>query len=649
MRNSMRSRKNTYKILTASICTVILIVLMVTMSIKPGKLLGSMYNVNDLEKNIDKLKVGDIINYEINGQSKWKIIYIDKGSGTVDVVSTDTLGEITMTTKEDFENALDTLQAKADEYVDGSYAIKARSATRADLDNFGFEDEFWTADTYNLSLAYSGGKIDYIDPEKQNNNYYVIPYVQYYVGNGNGNNYEVGQIFNQTINGIDEWYVLGVNWESLYLMPKDPIKFDASDPNFIECPDCVYNEFINSFNVTDVWNAGNLMQNCAGSCCQESCINDNSTIREHYANNYGNIKVLRGYFGTGKGQGYKSVYLDFDRFREESRRLECCNGEDYKIYQPVTKGFRPVVTLKISNKGTNGKNTKDELKVGDYVKYNANEYQNWKVLSIDKNKKTVDIISGGVVKNLFLKGKDAFESYEDTLQAEVNKYKTSNAISARAVDYSDLANLNKIGDKVNAKYWINSKKQFNRKANDETSSPYTGEAYFNVGIMYYDNTNLSIEKRLVSLYIAPGTNNNNVFFLSSYNGYGELSFTAGIRPIITLKYDVVEKVDDKTKEDIINRTTKNDSVISKEQETNNYYNVTNYEIEEEDAEYNGSDNGNGSGSNKKGTVNNYYNDNSGNDKLTKWLLIGLIILNVSFIIQVILSSVIFKKIKKDDK
>lgn len=644
----MKNRKNIYKVLTASICIVTLVAIMVSMSIKPNNILGSVYNVNDLEKNIDKLKVGDIVNYELNGQSKWKVIYIDKGNGTVDVVSTDNVSEITLSTKEDFENALNTLQTEANKYTDNSRAIKARSVTRSDLSNFGFDKDFWTADTYNLSLAYSGGKIEYVDPEKQNNDYYMLPFIEY--GVDDGYNYQQGDTYTVNINGINDWFVLTAYSNQLTLMPKDPIHIDVKNNEFLECPDCVYNNKLSEFYQDRVYNVGTLMQSCVGSCCQESCINDNSTIKAYYSTNHKDKKIMRGWFGSGSGEGYKSIYLELDKFRTDNNRMDCCYGEYYQIYQPVTKGFRPVVTLKFSDKSTTGKDTKDELKIGDNVKYNAREYQNWKVLSINKDKNTVDIISGGIVKNLYLKGQDDFDNYEDTLQSEVDKYKSgSNVISARAVEYADLANLNKINDKVNAKYWINSKRQFNKQSTDETSSPFNGEAYFNVGIMYYDNSNLNIEKKWVSLYIAPGSNQNNVFFLSAYNGIGELSFTAGIRPIITLKYDAVEKLDDKTKEEVINKTTQNENKIFKEQETNNYYNVTNYEIEEEtEGTDDSNSNSNVENSNgKKGTINNYYNDkNSGNDNLIKWLLIGLIILNVSFIVQVILSTIIFKKIKK---
>ena len=186
--------------------------------------------------------------------------------------------------------------------------------------------------------------------------------------------------------------------------------------------------------------------------------------------------------------------------------------------------------------------------------------------------------------------------------------------------------------------------QKNNLINDETSSPYTGEAYFNVGIMYYDTTNFEITKKWVPLYIAPGTNNNNVFQLSSYNGVGELSFTAGIRPIITVKLSNVIKVDENTKNEIINNSKETESNITKEQETNNYYYVIDYDSNGDNDKLDDINN-----TDKKGVVNNYYNEESDNgegDKLIKYVLIGLIILNISIIAQVVLSAIIFKKIKK---
>ena len=641
------NKKNAYKIIAASICTIILIIVMVCTSIKPTKLLGSVYNINDLEKNASKIKVGDSINYEINGYSKWKVIYVDKENNTVDVVSKDNLGEITLSNKEDFDKALDTFQDEANKYVDGKYAIKARSVTRADLDYFGFEEEFWTADNFNGSISYSSGKVTYIDPEKQSDNFYILPFVELYVGNNSG--YNRGDEYDLDLNGISKWFIVSVKYESIVLIPKDPIKMDLKNNNqIIECSGCYFNDFYNSFyqGGYSVVNVGNLFESCVGQCCQEDCINSNDTIRNYYIQKGKDYRVFRGGYGVNNSVGEISIWIDMTKFRLDYNRFECCYGDNYRVFQPITKGFRPVVTLKFSNNVSGKDADNNVLSIGDNVKYNALEYQNWKVLSIDKKTNTADLISGGVVKNLYLQGQDDYDNYEDILQQEVDKYKSgSNVISARPVEYADLANLNKINDKVNAKYWINAKRQFNKKVTDETSSPYTGEAYFNVGIMYYDTQNMNIDKKWVPLYAAPGANNSNVFVLSAYNGFGELSFTAGIRPIITVKLSDIQKIDDETKKDIINNETNNEKNISKEQETNNYYYVTDFDSNDN----NNIDNSSTNKDNKKGTINNYYGDDEDNgesDKLVKYVLIGLIILNVSIIAQVILSAIIFKKIKK---
>lgn len=637
------SKKNAFKIIAASICTIVLIIVMVCTSVSPNKLLGSVYNINDVEKNINKIKIGDSINYEINGNADWKVIYIDKENNTIDVVSKKNLAEITLTNKEDFENALDTFQTEANKYIDGKYAIKARSVTRSDLEYFGFEEQFWTADNYNGAISFTQGKIEYIDPEKQKDEYYILPYVQYRVDNSY--QYNVGDEYEVEINGVSKWFVISVYSDCLYLMPKDPVKVNVvGNADFMECPDCYINNLYQQFrNQDNVWDADNLMQRCVGSCCESSCVNDFEPMRNYYKSKNKEYKIIRGGLSRSDGDGYNGVWIDIEKYRLDNHRLECCYGEYYKTYSPVTKGFRPVVTLKFSNNVV-GKDSEDSLSIGDNVKYNALEYQNWKVLSINKDNNTVDLISGGIVKNLMLQGEEDFDNFEDILQAEVDKYKTgSNVISARAVEYSDLANLNKINDKVNARYWINSKRQFNKKSNDQTSSPYTGEAFFNVGIMYYDTTNFEIVKKWVPLYIAPGTNNNNIFQLSAYNGVGELSFTAGIRPIITVRLSNVIKVDENTKNEIINNSKETEKNISKEQETNNYYYVTDYDSSGDNDKIDQNSN------DKKGTVNNYYNeedDNGEGDKLIKYVLIGLIILNISIIAQVILSAVIFKKIKK---
>ena len=624
----MNKKSNALKILITSICMVILIIVLVGVSVKPNRLLGSVYNINDLSSDISKLKVGDTIKYEINGYSDWKVIYIDKENNTVDVVSKENLTDITIEDKDDFDNSLSIFQTEADKYVDGKYAIKARCVTRADLENFAFGEAFWTADNYNGSVAYTSGKITYVDFEDFEDVYYLLPYIRYQMPDTGS--YSTGDLFNEEINGISEWFVLDNYGDSLMLMPKYPIKINMKESeDFFNDPYTYVQNILDEFrNNGRVWEVGHMFQRYGNDR-----INEYAQVRNFYVLQNKPYRLLRGWFNNGYGEGYKGVYFEYELYRSDSNRVECCYSDSLRQYVPVTKGFRPVVTLKLGG-STDKKDLNTNLSVGDNVNYNALEYKNWKVLSIDEANNTVDIISGGVVKNLYLQGKDDYENYEDILQSEADKYKSgSNVISARIVSYSDLANLNKINDRVNAKYWVDSKRQFNKQSTDDTSSPFTGNGYYNVGVMYYDINNTSIEKKWVSLYVAQGINQGNQFFLSGYNGVGELSFTAGIRPVITLKLDQVEKLDESIKNDVINSSTNNDQYISNEQTNNNTNNNviddTNKIIE-------------------KGDTNNYYNDygNSEGDDLIKYILIGLIILNIAIIIQVILSTIIFKKMKK---
>ena len=150
------------KIIISLILVVIMIVLFST-KFNPIRLLSSTYNMNQLEESIGKIKIGDFIDYEINGYSNWQVVSIDKENNTLDVVSRENVEDITLETKDDYLNALDTFQETANKYTDNNLAIKARSVTRADLSNFAFDEEFWNADMYDGAIAYTSGKNKYFE------------------------------------------------------------------------------------------------------------------------------------------------------------------------------------------------------------------------------------------------------------------------------------------------------------------------------------------------------------------------------------------------------------------------------------------------------------------------------------------------------
>ena len=115
--------------------------------------------------------------------------------------------------------------------------------------------------------------------------------------------------------------------------------------------------------------------------------------------------------GIGTGVGYVELYLNCTMRLYSSGGTGTCYNYRYKEALSTKLGYRPVLTLKLGNNKTDKKDIVNGLKVGDYVKYSANNYDGWKVLSIDEKNNTIDIISSGIVKNLQLQGMDDYDNY----------------------------------------------------------------------------------------------------------------------------------------------------------------------------------------------------------------------------------------------
>lgn len=196
-----------------------------------------------------------------------------------------------------------------------------------------------------------------------------------------------------------------------------------------------------------------------------------------------------------------------------------------------------------------------------------------------------------------------------------------------------------MNDDVNVKYWSLEKKQYNKKAVDETSSPYATNGYYDASIMYFDLDTNSVERKWVSLYVSTSLSSGNRSFLTGYNGFGDLSFTAGIRPIITLKLDSVEKLNEEDKKNAIDSSKNN--IIE-----NQNGNGTNY-ITEDNTD-NIENNENNIDINNESEINNYYNNygsKNKNRKLIKYIIMAIVVLNVGLLAQIILSILIIKKMK----
>ena len=529
---------------------------------------GSIYNIEEAGTNFDNIQIGDEINYEVNGYSDWQVIGKDEYAGTIDVVSKTNTEDLTLEydqSKEYYENIF---QETANKYVDNNYVISARTVNQSDLDYFNYDNDFWLNTINETHIMTSQGTWKYkLLEENLNYKMYVIPYVVKSFSD-NYNEYNIGDIIEYSNNGVDRWVVTQKDdlWKSFLLIPESPmeIKIDNIDDNI----DTKANRIINSFNDVNGFgnyanygtdNLPNLIPNFLNQQTEKIYFIGNSSWKKEK----NEIKY--------QGWWSPSYYYENGVFGK-------LNNEDiiYTDTNPYTLGYRTVIKLKVKMevKDEDKKEISSKLQVGDNVKYEAKGYKNWKVLSIDEDNNTVDIISGGIVKNITLSGKADWDNYEDIIQREVDEYKNGEqAKKATTVTSSHLKTLKEIDKSILSTYWILSK-------NSNINSHWYFEGK-NAYLIFY---NISCQKRFkednYDIYI------NNIVIYADYKGDQEYvnsvkssdmysdkinssSYTAGLRPIITLKIDDVKKLSEKEKETIEKETEKQEKVFIKEQESKN--------------------------------------------------------------------------------
>ena len=533
---------------------------------------GSIYNIEEAKNNFDNIQIGDSINYEVNGYSDWQVIGKDGYEGTIDVVSktnTENLALEYNQTKEYYENKL---QETANKYTDNNYAINARTVSPKDFDYFDYDNNFLSDTISDTNIITSQGIWNYnINTNIKNNKMYIIPYVK--KSFDNPESYSVGDTIEYTNNGIDRWVIATTGsccTPGFDLIPETPIELviESVDDDIRGKADQIIQSFNNDVNEVGYylngsrWYSVDLMSLIPnffnqqtekiwiynGSCMttKDNMVSFSCQGMAYYDN--GEI-ITGGYFGT--------VYTDT---------------------KPKTFGYRPVVTLKVKSEmqDKEKKEISNSLQVGDNVKYEAKGYKNWKVLSIDTELGTVDIISGGIVKNLTLSGKDDWDNYEDIIQREVDEYKSDGkAKKASTVTTAHINLLNKIDNNILSRYWLLSKYY---KLIREYSFGSEGKK----GSLYYDVIDVADQDKK----IRSNTAIKNIVLYVDYIGNAEikemysidfnmyktmssLDYTAGLRPVITLKLDDVEKLSDKEVKEIEKETKKQERIYIKEQETKN--------------------------------------------------------------------------------
>ena len=388
---------------------------------------------------------------------------------------------------------------------------------------------------------------------------YVIPYVEKYFENYN--EYNVGDIIEYSNNGVDRWVVVDKEvWNSsiLLLIPETPIELEIEsiDDNISEKA----SQIIESFN-NDVYRYGNYLNidepNNLPNIISKFLNQQNERIYFYYYDCYSKEKNTL-VFGCGGLPYYENGSFNY------------FSGTIYTDTNPRILGYRPVVTLKVKKEiqDDNKKEISSKLQVGDNVKYEAKGYKNWKVLSIDKENNTVDLISGGIVKNLTLSGKEDWDNYEDIIQREVDEYKSgSQAKKATTVTLSHLKSLKEIDKSILSRYYLLSK-NINKDDKGTYMGGYADEIDYCLTTIYlYKNNDFEMILDNIILYTdVIGEGGTYDAYIKDIKGY---SYTAGLRPVITLKLDSVEKLPEEETKKIEESTEKQEKIYIKEQETKN--------------------------------------------------------------------------------
>ena len=616
-----------------------------------SSMFGSVYNISSLRDNIDDINAGDIVNYEVNGYSDWKILSIDKENGTIEVTSNTNVKDLTIEPYKSVDEYNKLFQSEADKFKDDNYVVSTRTINKADTLLLGdVEEEFWLANVNELSLMTNKSNSDsesivYTNTSIPLNDFYVIPFITIKspLGNMIPN---VGEVINFSSNGIDQWFYSGQTMqdnqygEVLVYLPITPVQLYVRDLDNIGS---VSQSYFSSFNTTGIIGYGNWLDKFSHNFSDvinlyrgKNVFDNEKKVMYFVAEtgrkttsedgkynimkSYGDKPGVRHYYDSAANGCYEHwenndyVYCDSYYYLDESEIFmydttdqNSANGsKDRSVYyvpKTLSFGYRPVLTLRIDNDGSNNDNNSNEnniednrhqinneLEIGNYVKYDANGYKNWRVLSVDVSAGTVDVISGGIVKNLSLYGKDDYENYEDILQREVDVYKIGNrAISARAVQESDVDMLNNIGDSVGGMYWFNRKTQprLDLSQNIQTGVIYNEYSY-DVGVLssnnyFEDDTTEGIKKYWVKLYVNPENRSKSEKTYDEnhqYDGYyetiendtgiGNMNYIAGLRPIITLSLKDIEMLSGEEVTDVINQSNaSNQSYVDQQVSSNN--------------------------------------------------------------------------------
>lgn len=550
---------NKKSIIIFSCIVIVAIIVVFLFGSNITRLLGNIYNVDEIGSNIDNIKSGDKINYSANGIDDWQVLNIDKDNNTIEIISTKPVEDLELKGYEGWINAKQKMLEIANKYVVGDYAIGARNLNLNDItsSNISFSGCIWLDDQivgkYNYSdIVNSYTQKYYCRGETMAGDYSFLSIwgnmqvmVIVNIADQDASSYSVGDDYIYSSNGIENWKVLRVNSANdLLIVSADGQFIDWATNDRISDGTATINDYLLDFyDNDDVLNVRIANYGDASDLVAAGIKNNNSVITGFngysYSGNYTNFFTSDpndAYTYSVNYDNYSYSYMYYAEWGNASYRS---SGSTFSIYS-TSYGVRPVIKLKYS---VNGGNVESELntdvKIGDNVIYEGNSYKNWKVLSINKEDNTAEIVSAGIVQLLTLKGMDDYDNLESIFQEIVDDYmEGDNVISARMLTSDDIEKLSLIKDRYSGSYWLNNKLVYKYK---NGISSYENQDIYGVAIGSYNTDSLNVIRQWVPLEIKQATSLDGFF---SIMRVGTHEYTAGIRPVIKVGLSYLVKDDD---------------------------------------------------------------------------------------------------------
>ena len=535
-------------------CVVILTIAVIfAFSSNIARLLGNMYNIDEIGANIDSIKSGDKINYSANGVDDWEVLSVDKGSNIVEIVSTKPVENLEISGYYGWLSAKEKMLEIANKYVVGDYAVGARNLNLNDItnSNISYSGCIWLDDQtigkYNYSdiinsysqKYYCRGNFEAYDYNFSNvwDSMRVLVIIN--ISDESATSYNVGDDYTYSNNGVDQWKVLSVNSDrDLSIVSAEPYALiaDFATNDGIKNGDVIINNALLDFYNDDVLNVRIANYNDASKLVSAG-VKSGTTVITGFDGYYDTGTYTNTFSSQNDEDETYSYYVKYDNYRYTYMYYATWGSPSYRSYNSnfsiysVTYGVRPVIRLKYS---TNSSNDKGELntniKVGDNVMYEANSYKNWKVLSINKEDNTAEIVSAGIVQLLRLRGINDYDNAESIFQEIVDDYmEGDNVISARMLISDDIEMLTSIKDRYSGVYWLGNKLVYKYKSGVTFD---LNDDVYGIAVASYNGDSLNVVRQWVPLEVKQVASLNGA--MSSLR-IGSHEYTAGIRPVIKVK------------------------------------------------------------------------------------------------------------------